>query len=133
MTTAQSILIVYGVVVLTYGFILGVPLAAVRTRQPQASRHLVNAHLSGIIQGGVHLGLAYAAGTADLTSWLVTTAAILVVSGSALELLGGTVNWLQATGDQFAERSLGFAINSLSGPPSIIGGAVLAIGVIVGV
>ena len=58
MTTAQNILLVYGVIILTYGFVLGIPLAAVRSRQPQASRHLVTTHLSGIIQGGVSLGLA---------------------------------------------------------------------------
>lgn len=133
MTTAQNILVVYGVVILTYGFMLGIPLAAVRTRQPQASRHLVTTHLSGIIQGGVALGLAFAAGFADLTPWLATTAAVLIVAGSALEAAGGTINWLQATGDQFAEKSLGFRVNTLSGPPAIIGAAIVTIGVIRGV
>ena len=101
-------------------------------RQPQTSRHLVTTHLSGLIQGGVSLGLAFAVGAADLTPWLATTAAVLVVAGSALEVTGGTVNWLQGTGDQFAERSLGLAINSLSAPPAIVGTVVIAIGVVRG-
>ncbi len=55
MTTAQSIFVVYGVVILAYGFVLGVPLAASRMKAPQASKHLVTTHLSAIIQGAVHL------------------------------------------------------------------------------
>lgn len=132
MTTAQNILLVYGVIILTYGFLLGIPLAVVRAEQPQASRHLVTAHLSGLIQAGIHLGLAFAVGTADLTPWLATTAAILVVLGSGLEVTGGTINWLQSTGDQFAEKSLGFRISALSGPPAITGAVIVAVGVIRG-
>ena len=132
MTTAQSILMVYGLIILLYGFVLGIPLAGIRMRQPQASRHLVTTHLSGIIQGGVHLGLAFAVGEAALTPWLATTAAVLIVTGSAFEATGGTINWLQDTGDQFAEKSLGFRINSLSGPPAITGAVIIAAGVIRG-
>ena len=61
---------------------------------------------------------------------MATTAAILIVVGSALEATGGTLNWLQATGDQFAEKSLGYRINSLSGPPAIVGAVAISVGVI---
>lgn len=132
MTTAQNILLVYGVVILTYAFGLGIPLASVRQANPQASRHLVTTHLSGIMQGGVHLGLAFALGAADLGSGLATTAAALLVVGSALETLGGTMNWLQGTGDQFAEKSVGLRFNSLSSPPILIGMVIIAVGVIRG-
>ena len=132
MTTAQNVLLVYGVIILGYGFVLGVPLAAARIGTPQASRHLVNTHLSAIMQGAAALGLAFAIGTADLGSALATTAAWLVVIGSALEAAGGTFNWLQGTGDQFADRSVGFRLNALSGPPAIIGIVIVIVGVIRG-
>lgn len=132
MTTAQDVFLVYGVVILTYGLVLGIPLAAARMKAPQASRHLVTTHLSAIIQGAVHLGLAFAIGAADLSGGWATAAASLVVAGSALEVAGGTVNWLTNTGDQFAEKSLGFRLNSLVGPPAVIGMLIIAIGVIMG-
>ena len=132
MTTAQSILLIYGVFILTYGFALGIPLAAARMKAPQASRHLVTTHLSAIIQGPIHFGLAFAAGVADLSAGWATAAASLVVAGSAFEVAGGTVNWLANTGDQFAERSFGFRLNSLVGPPAISGMLIIAIGVVKG-
>ena len=129
MTTAQSIFLVYGVVALAYGFVLGIPMAASRMKAPQASRHLVTTHLSGIIQGAVHFGLVVAIGFAELSASLAVAAAWLIVAGSGLELVGGTLNWLAGTGDQFAEKSLGFRLNSLVGPPAIAGIAIVAIGV----
>jgi hypothetical protein len=46
---AQKILITYGVVSLTYGFLPGLPISKVRTKAPEAPRHLVTAHLAAII------------------------------------------------------------------------------------
>lgn len=132
MTTAQSIFTVYGVVILTYGFVLGIPLAGSRMKAPQAPKHLVATHLSAIIQGAVHLGLAFAVGFADLGTGWVVAAAWLIVAGSGFEIVGGTINWLSGTGDQFAEKSFGFRINSLVGPPSIIGIVIVAVGVVRG-
>ncbi len=130
MTTAQSIFLVYGVVALTYGFVLGIPLAASRMKAPHASRHLVTTHLAAIIQGAVHLGLVVAIGFADVSTGLAVAAAWLIVAGSSFEIVGGTLNWLSGTGDQFAEKSLGFRFNSLVGPPSIIGILIVAFGVV---
>ncbi len=121
---------VYGVVVLVYGFVLGIPLAGSRLKTPQASRHLVNTHLSAIIQGAVHLGLAFAVGIADLgTGWAVA-AAWLIVAGSSFEIVGGTINWLSGTEDQFAEKSLGFRFNSFVGAPAIVGTMIVVVGVL---
>ena len=99
MTTAQTIFAAYGVAALAYGFILGVPLAAARMKAPQASRHLVTTHLSAIIQGAVHLGLAFVAGVFVLEAGWANAAAWLIVVASALEIIGGTINWLSGTGD----------------------------------
>ena len=130
MNTAQNIFLVYGVVVLAYGFMLGVPLAAARIKAPQVSRHLVTTHLSAIIQGGVHLGLAFAAGTLEVQGGWIITAAWLIVAASVFEIVGGTVNWLSRSGDQFAEKTLGFRFNALVGPPAIIGILIFVVGVL---
>src|SRR3954467_6779419 len=99
MTTAQTILIAYGGLSLCYGFALGIPLSRARTTAPTASRHLVTAHLSAIIQGGVHLSLSIALGVSTITAWLETSAALLLVTGSVLFVAGATANWLQAVDD----------------------------------
>lgn len=130
MSAAQEILVAYGVVIIAYGFVLGIPLARERALAPEASRHLVGRHVASIMQGPVHLGLAYAFGVSGFDSGVATTAAVLVVAGSALETIGGTVNWLGRVGDQFAEKSLGYWVSSASGPPAIVGIAIAAVGVL---
>lgn len=132
MGTAQQIFLGYGIVVLAYGILLGVPLGAARMRAASASRHLVNSHLSGLIQGGIVLGLAAAVGAVSFDSTPATVGAVLIVAGFAAETIGGTVNWIQSTGDQFAERSPGFLINSLSGFLAIPGVLILAYGIVTG-
>lgn len=130
MTAAQDILVSYGLIVLLYGFVLGVPLAVARSSAPQASRYLVTAHLSALIQGPVALGCAFAVGAVSFDSTWATAAACLLVAGLVAETVGGTVNWLQGTNDQFAERSLGFRINALTGALAIPGLAIIVIGVV---
>lgn len=130
MSTAQKILAVYGIIVVTYAFLLGIPLAAARAKEPQASRHLVNAHLSGLMQGPLHFGLAFIIGAVGFDGTLATVGAGLVVAGTALEIAGGTTNWLSETGDQFAENSMGYKLNSMSGPLAIIGILICLFGVL---
>jgi hypothetical protein len=131
--TAQKILVVYGTLSLSFGFALGIALTSVRMRRPEASRHLTVAHLSAIIQGAVHLGLSVALAFAEITTWLETAAALLLVTGSALFVLGATLNWLQHIGDHFAERSLGWRLLAASGPAHISGIAIVAAGVLAAV
>lgn len=130
MSTAQNLLVGYGVIVLTYGLLLGIPLAAARSKAPQAPRHLVTAHLSGLMQGPVVLGLAFAIGAVSFESTLATVAAALVIAGLVVETLGGTVNWLQRTGDQFEEKGTGFRLNALSGPLAIPGALIITVAVL---
>jgi hypothetical protein len=130
MQTGQEILIVYGAISLMYGFVLGIPLSRIRMRQPEAPRYLVVAHLSAIIQGGVHLALSIALGFADMTPWLTTLSAALLISGSALFVSGATLDWLQRVGDHFAERSLGWRLLAASGPVHISGMAIVTAGVL---
>ena len=131
--TAQKVLVVYGTLSLGYGFALGVPISQARMRSPEASRHLVIAHLSAIIQGAVHFGLSVALGLSQLTAWLETSSALLLVLGSALFVAGATTNWLQGVGDHFAERSLGWNLFAASSVGHIIGIIVVIAGVVTGV
>ena len=123
MPTAAKILVTYGMLSLGYGFALGIPLSRVRMSAPQAPRHLVTAHLSAIIQGAVHLSLPAAIALSEASAWLETTAAVLLVAGSALFVAGATANWLQGIGDHFAVRSPGwrlFAASSVGHVPGMM-------------
>lgn len=129
-TTAQRILLVYGVVSLGYGFLLGIPLSRIRMGAPEAPRHLVTAHLSAIIQGAVHIGLAVALGISALSAWLETASAILFVAGSAFFVAGATANWLAGVDDHFAARSFGWKLLGVSSFGHLPGIAIVLVGVI---
>lgn len=128
-STSQRIVLVYGTLSIVYGMTLGLPLSRVRMSQPAASRHLVTAHLSALMQGAMHLGLSVALGFATLTSWVLTAAAIALACGSALFVAGVTANWLMNIGDHFAERSRGWYLLSVSGPLHLSGAFVVLAGV----
>ena len=130
MTTAQQVLIVYGTLSISYGMVLGVPLTSVRMSAPTAPRHLVVAHLSALMQGPVHISLAFALGLSTLTSWLETGAAVLLVAGSSLFVAGATLNWRQEVGDHFAERSPGWYLLAASGGPHLVGALIVLAGVV---
>lgn len=129
MEPAAQVLTIYGVLSLAYGFVLGLPLSAVRLRAPHASRHLVTAHLAAIIQGALYLGLTAAAAFSTLPPWVEVVAALLLVGGSVLFVAGATVNWLQQVGDHFAARSLGWKLLAASAPLHLAGIAIFVIGV----
>ena len=130
MATAAKILVVYGTVSLTFGFLLGLPLSQARSRAPEAPRHLLTAHLSAIIQGAAHLGLSVAVAFSSLTAWLETTAAGLLVLGSGLFVAGAVANWRQGVGDHFAVRSVGWRLLATSSAGHLSGIAIVAVGVL---
>ncbi len=113
MSTAQRVLIGYGTVILLVGFALGTILGMLRTKAPQV-RSLATAHVETLMQASLHLGLAFAIGAVGFRSPAATWAAWLLLAGSAMQATGVTLNWITRTGDQFAERSPGMKINSLS-------------------
>src|SRR5262249_19329189 len=75
---------------------------------------LATAHVETLLQGAMHLGLAFAVGAVWFDSSAATWGVALLVAGSAMQATGVTLNWLTGTSDQFAERSAGFKINSIS-------------------
>jgi hypothetical protein len=125
MELSAKVLLVGGTVSLGYGFLLGMPLSAIRMKAPGAPRHLVIAHLAAIIQGAVLIALSVAAGFSSLPSRVETLAASLLVAGCALFVSGAVANWLQGIGDHFAARSLGWKLLATSGPLNVSGIGIL--------
>jgi hypothetical protein len=113
MSTAQRVLLGYGTVILVVGFGLGSVLGMLRMKAP-AMRALATAHVETLMQAAMHFGLAFAVAAVGFDSTAAAWGAWLLVIGSAMQATGVTLNWVTKTADQFAERSPGFLVNSLS-------------------
>jgi hypothetical protein len=129
MSTAQRVFIVYGTIILIVGFGLGTVLGAVRMKAPSV-RNLATAHVETLLQGVMHLALAFAVGAVGFDGGKATAGAWLLVVSSAMQAFGVTVNWIQNVSDQFAQRSIGFYANSASTFASIPGLAIVAYGIL---
>ena len=129
MSNAAQVLVVYGVLILTVGFVLGSILGMLRMKHPSV-RNLATAHVETLIQGCMHLGLGFALVLTQFDSGAATAGAWLLVIGSAMQAVGVTLNWAQDVGDQFAERSTGFYANSAGSFLSMPGLIILVIGVL---
>lgn len=132
METAAKILVVGGVLNLAYATFTGLLLTRVRSRSPEAPRYLTLAHIGPLMQGPMLLGLAVATGLSSLAGGVETTAAWLLVIGSAGIGGGDTANWLAGASDAFAERPLGFYSQALGGAATGFGILILLIGVLRG-
>lgn len=132
MNDAAQILLTYGVLVMALGFVLGVILGMLRMTKPPI-RNLHIAHVETLMQAGLILGLAFAVSYVGFDSGWATLGAWLLVVGSAMQATGVTLNWLQDVTDQFAEKSIGWLINSASSSASIPGMGILVIGVLLNV
>jgi len=129
MSTAQRLFIAYGTTVLVLGFGLGAVLGVVRMKAP-AVRNLATAHVETLMQAAMHLALAFAVGAVGFGSDAATAGAWLLVAASAMQALGVTINWITDVGDQFAERSPGFYLNSLSTFAALPGLAIIGHGIL---
>jgi hypothetical protein len=129
MSTAQQLFIAYAVIILLVGFALGAILGVLRMKAPTV-RNLATAHVETLIQAALHLGLAFVVGMVGFQSTAATWGAVLLVVGSALQAIGATLNWVTNTGDQFAERSPGFKLNSLATFVIVPGAIIVAVGVL---
>lgn len=127
---ATRILVIGGMSVLAFGFLLGIPMAATRSKAPRAPRYLFAVHLAAIIQGGLLLALTIAVGFSNLSAGTETTAASLLVVGVVLFDLGLAMNWLQGVEDAFTEQSLGNKISTGGAPLILVGTGILLYGVL---
>ncbi|PWN08136.1 hypothetical protein DDZ15_00435 [Rhodohalobacter mucosus] len=130
MDIAPQILIVAGLIVLMYGFLLGIPMARARKKASRAPRYLIAAHLAALIQGSILLALTVAFDFSMLASWIETLIASLFTGGVLLFDLGLTINWLQGSEDAFAERSLGYKVSSSGTPLILVSAGILVYGVL---
>ena len=130
MDTSEKVLLLGGLLSLSYGFLLGLPLASARMVAPSASRHLVTAHLAAIIQGAMLLALTRAAAVSTLPQAAETAGAALLVTGCTLFAGGAIINWRQQIDDHFAVRSMGWRMLAASGPLNIGGLSVFIVGTV---
>lgn len=130
MEYAEKVLLTGGILVLTFGFLLGIPMAQERMKAASAPKALVNAHLEALIGGAVLIALAVAAGFSDLGKAPESIAAWLLAGAVASAVLGGTLNWLQKVEDSFASKSPGFYLQAAAGPTNLVGIAIILVGVL---
>lgn len=130
MDKPTQILIIGGMFILTYGFLLGIPMALAREKASRAPRYLIAVHLAALIQGGMLLALTIAFDFSTLSSWIETIAASLFVGGVILFDLGLTLNWLQSIEDAFGEKSLGYKVSSAGTPLVLISAGIILYGVL---
>lgn len=130
MEGSAEVLIVAGTLVLTYGFLLGLPMARERMKAPTAPRHLVTTHLEALMAGAALLGLSLAMSYSTAGRGLEVTVAWLLIAGVVSSLVGGTMNWLMRADDAFATRSPGFLFQAVGGPVMLIGAILLSIAVL---
>ena len=103
---AQKILIVGGILNLTYGVLLGYAIVVVRVKgAPATPRYLLAAHLGALLHAAVLLGLVWAARLSTLGSGWHDAAASLVVVSSAVIATKDTLNWLGGVRDEFSEKA----------------------------
>lgn len=131
MDNATQILIIGGMFILTYGFLLGIPMAMARGKASRAPRYLMAAHLASLIQGGMLLALTIAFDFSTLIPWVETIVASLFLGGVILFDLGLTLNWLQKVEDAFGEKSLGYKVSSAGTPLVLISAGFIMYGVLV--
>lgn len=129
MSTAQQLFVIYGTIILAVGFVLGAILGTIRMKAPPI-RNLATAHVETLMQGSMHLALAFVVGLVGFNSGWATAGAVLLVIGSAMQAIGVTLNWLTKTKDQFAEKSPGFFINSASTFVAMPGLIITVIGIL---
>ncbi len=128
---AARILVAGGVLNLVLSFLLGWVLAAKRTKEPIDKHHwLLVAHEVSLQGGLLLLGLAVALGFAKLPPEWAVRAAWLLVAASAFQDFSGITNWLRRTGDQFAEKSLGWVFASINAVLNTAGLLIVAAGVL---
>jgi hypothetical protein len=130
MDTAAKILIIGGLVSLLYSFVMAFKLALERQADPMADRHLLlQVHVVSLWEGFMLLGLVWAVRLSDLSSGLETTAALLLVAGGTLQMIGNTMAWRENNTNLFAPpRGMTFQVARLNAFLAFAGLVILVIG-----
>ena len=133
MEDSAKILILGGVLNLLYGLLTGIPASLIRQKSPTYSKYLRILHVGALMWGPILISLAVAMSVSTLGAGVENLAAWLMVIASVLLDAKDTINWLQGTKDEFAEkRQLPLALGGLSSVASIVGVAIILVGVLQG-
>ncbi len=133
METAAKILILAGVLNIAYGLLTGIPAGIIRQKNPTYSKYLRFVHIGALMWGPMLISLALAIQLSTLDEGLELLAVWFMVGSSVLLNAKDTLNWLQGTQDEFAEKSrLPLALGGLSAVGSLLGITIILIGVIQG-
>lgn len=131
--TACRILIATGMIQILWGLITGMPMGVVRLRGGEVPRYLTLAHMGGLMQGPLLMGLVFAVNFSALSAAWETFAAGSMAAASLMLVVKDTLNWWTGVGDEFAERPPGYYLGVILGPLYLIGAIVLGGGVAVAV
>lgn len=133
MDDATKILILGGVLNIAYGLLTGIAAGMIRQNHPTYSKYLRFVHIGALMWGPILLSLSWAVAMSTLDAGLETVGAILMVGASVLLDVKDTINWLQGTQDEFAEKArIPLALGTLSALASLAGIAIFTLGVIQG-
>lgn len=132
MNAADKILIIGGVVNLSYGLLTGLVAGSLRTRQPDVPKYLMLAHIGPLMFAPILLGLVHAIELSPLSAAWEIGAATMMVSASAVLAAKDTLNWSKGVADEFVERPLGFYLGAVSSVLSCGAVVIFAVGVFVG-
>lgn len=100
---AAKILIIGGLASLLFAFIMGFVLSQVRLKDPMVDQSkLMQVHIVALWEGFMLLGLVWAVALSDLSSGVETLAALLLIAGGALQLLGNYLGWSRKIENLFA-------------------------------
>jgi len=126
--TATRVLLWGGFLMLVAGIITGLMMSRIRATEPDIPKYLRFAHLSGYMQAPILFGLVVAVAASDLSPWLETLGASLVVAGAVLLTVKDLVNHLLGVTDEFRQKGAGYALGAAMFPVHTIGVGLLAYG-----
>ena len=126
----EKVLIVFAMLNLLAGFVLGVPFAVERRHKKYAPRYLVAAHIGALMQGAILLGLVFALRLSRLPYWLELWAASMLALSSVALVAKDVANWIMKIDDEFAERPLPARVLGATGVlAGFVGIIILTLGV----
>ena len=128
MDTAAKILILGGLGNLVVGLITGGLMVRIRITAPEAPKYLTATHVGALIWTAILLGLVSAVRLSDLTPWLETLAAALLVTGSLAIDARDLTYWTQRVADEFAQRPRAFLLGPISAAAVATGTVILSVG-----
>jgi hypothetical protein len=112
------LLVIAGMLNVALSFLLGWVLALYRKKAPiERHRWLLTAHEVALQEGVLLICVAFAfiaCAARGATGTLAWWSAVLLVAASVFQDSSGIVNWLQRTGDQFAEKSSGWILATVN-------------------